>query len=158
MITLRNASTVAASFLLLAGCSRPAPAPVDATAPDAAASAEVQARAAPGSPASPSAAAVPAIAMPERLRAVGTEPFWGADIDGATLTYSTPEFPDGIRITVARQVGATFVEYSGTLDGKPLTLRIEKGPCSDGMSDQIYTYRATRAIGPDIERGCARRR
>jgi hypothetical protein len=82
----------------------------------------------------------------------------GADIDGTVLTYSTPDFPAGAKITVARRAGPDFVEFAGTLDGKPLTLRIAAGPCSDGMSDRVYPYAVTREIGPDIERGCARGR
>src|SRR5687768_6602381 len=31
------------------------------------------------------------------LRAVGTEPFWAARIDGRCVTYSHPEDPDGTR-------------------------------------------------------------
>ncbi|WP_225205493.1 COG3650 family protein [Novosphingobium huizhouense] len=160
---------------LLAGCSKPpATPPVDATAPDAAASAAIEARvsAAPPSPA-PTAAAAPAagpagaadpvpvggsLDLPRKLRAIGTEPFWSADVVGATLTYGTPDFPAGMSITVARRDGPGFAEWSGALDGKPLTLRVEKGPCSDGMSDRIYQFRATRTIGPETEQGCARAR
>lgn len=153
----------------LAACSKQPTPPIDATAPDAAASADVQARVPepPKASASPAAAQASASApapapasldLPDRLRALGTEPFWSADIAGTTLTYGTPDFPSGISITVARRGGADFAEWSGTLDGKPLTLRVEKGPCSDGMSDRIYPYRVTRAIGPEIEQGCARPR
>ncbi|WP_408587800.1 COG3650 family protein [Novosphingobium sp.] len=145
----------------LAACSKQSTPPIDATAPDAAASADVQARvpAPPKAPASPGPARPPAsLDLPDRLRALGTEPFWSADVAGTTLTYGTPDFPSGISITVARRDGADFAEWSGTLDGKPLTLRVEKGPCSDGMSDRIYPYRVTRTIGPEIEQGCARPR
>ena len=99
-----------------------------------------------------------AFVLPARLRATGTEPFWGADVAGTTLTYSTPDFPAGAKITVARRAGPDFVEFTGTLDGKPLTLRVIAGPCSDGMSDRVYPYAVTREIGPDMERGCARGR
>jgi uncharacterized membrane protein len=147
---------------LLAGCSKQPVPPIDATAPDAAATAEVEARTSPAAAtasASASAAAPAGVpGFPDSFRAIGTEPFWSADVAGHSLTYGTPEFPSGMTITVARKMDAGFVEFSGTLDGKPLTLRIEKGPCSDGMSDRIYPYRATRTIGPDIVPGCARSR
>lgn len=94
--------------------------------------------------------------IPARLRATGTEPFWGAAIDGPGLVYTTPEFPAGMRVTVIRRDGPGRAIFTGTLDGKPLTLTIERGPCSDGMSDTIYPMTARREIGPDIERGCAK--
>ena len=148
------------ALLLLAGlaaCSKQPASPIDATAPDAVASADVQARV-PVLPKAPAKSAPALLDLPDRLRALGTEPFWSADIAGATLTYGTPDFPSGVSITVARRDGADFAEWSGALDGKPLTLRVEKGPCSDGMSDRIYPYRVTRTIGPEIEQGCARPR
>ncbi|BEU99239.1 hypothetical protein [Novosphingobium olei] len=147
-------------LVLLAACSRQSPTPpIDATAPDAAASADVQARTTPlAAPSPASRASAEPLDLPRKLRAIGTEPFWSADVVGTTLTYGTPDFPSGMSITVARRDGPGFAEWSGALDGKPLTLRIEKGPCSDGMSDRIYPYRATRTIGPEIERGCAKSR
>lgn len=133
-------------FALLAAChAAPPPPPLDDTARDAAALPET----AP----SPAHRAKPAV--PARLRATGTEPFWGAVLDGATLTYSTPDFPAGIRITVARRDSATGATFTGALDGKPLALTIAPGACSDGMSDRIYSFTAVREIGPEIARGCA---
>ena len=148
------------TIALLGACSKqPATPPVDATAPDAAASAAVEARLSPSPSAPPPVAArQPRLDLPRRLRAVGTEPFWSADVSGATLTYGTPDFPAGMSITVARRDGPGYAEWTGTLDGKPLLLRIEKGSCSDGMSDRIYPYRAIRTIGPEVEHGCARER
>lgn len=147
-----------AAAILLPACSDQAPSPVDATAPDAAASAAVEARIASPSISPPQAGRADPLDLPRQLHAVGTEPFWSADIVGTTLTYGTPDFPSGMSITVARRDGPGFAEWSGALDGKPMTLRIEKGPCSDGMSDRIYPFRAIRTIGPEIERGCARPR
>ena len=94
--------------------------------------------------------------VPAKLRATGTEPFWGASVDGANLVYTTPEFPSGIRVTVIRRDGPGTATFTGNLDGKPLTLTIEQGPCSDGMSDTIYPMTARREIGPDTEQGCAK--
>jgi uncharacterized membrane protein len=94
--------------------------------------------------------------VPARLRATGTEPFWGASVTGANLVYTTPEYPAGIRVTVIRRDGPGTATFTGNLDGKPLTLTIEQGPCSDGMSDAIYPMTARREIGPDTEQGCAK--
>lgn len=141
--------------LALAGCSRepaPEPLPSDSAveAPPAMASAL---------PSETPESAPPQIAAPKlpvKFRATGTEPFWGAEVAGSILRYSTPEFPDGTPVPVTRNVKDGAVVFSGTIDGKPIELAVTAGPCSDGMSDTIYPWSASRTIGPDIERGCAR--
>jgi uncharacterized membrane protein len=151
---------------LVTGCRNAAPAPEDDTGQGGATDAAIAIVASPSvavesprsGPGHAGTVAADTLALPARLRATGTEPFWGVDIDGTALTYSTPDFPAGTKITVTRRAGPDFVEFAGTLDGKPLTLRIVAGPCSDGMSDRVYPYAVTREIGPDIERGCARGR
>ena len=93
---------------------------------------------------------------PNRLKAVGTEPFWSADVDGRCVTYSTPENQQGIRIwtrfTGTRETG----QWSGSFgkDRFILTTRPEAG-CSDGMSDRTYPIAVTLKIGGDEWRGCA---
>ena len=93
---------------------------------------------------------------PNRLKAVGTEPFWSADVDGRCVTYSTPENQQGIRIwarfTGTRETG----EWSGSIgkDRFILATRPEAG-CSDGMSDRTYPIAVTLKIGGDERRGCA---
>ncbi|MDF8331952.1 COG3650 family protein [Novosphingobium cyanobacteriorum] len=137
---------LALPLLTVAACHPAAPPPpVDDTARDAAPQ--------PDPAPSPKAAAKPAI--PAKLHATGTEPFWGAIVDGAVLTYSTPEFPNGIRITVSRAEKPGSAVFTGALDGKPLTLTVAPGTCSDGMSDKVYSFTALREIGPDSARGCA---
>jgi len=96
-----------------------------------------------------------ALDLPPRFSALGTEPFWGAAVDGNSLTYTTPEFPAGTTVAVTRKAAGGTVTFAGTIDGKPLALAISAGPCSDGMSDKIHKYNAVRTIGPDIQRGCA---
>lgn len=139
--------------LLLAACSPRQPVP----APDESPAAQDAGQAAASDPAgAPPASAVNARPIPAKLRAIGTEPFWSATIDGTTLIYKTPEFPAGSHITVTRRDGAGAAIFTGALDGKPLALTVEQGPCSDGMSDEIYPMTAKREIGPDTERGCAK--
>lgn len=132
---------------LLGACHKATIPPVDDTATNVAAM--------PAPTPTPDAKPQPS-PVPAKFQATGTEPFWGASVDGATLTYTTPEFPNGIRITVARRDSGGSADYSGTLDGKPLTLKVAPGQCSDGMSDRIYPFTAVREIGPDIARGCAK--
>ncbi|HUQ13352.1 MAG TPA: hypothetical protein VM055_03665 [Novosphingobium sp.] len=107
-------------------------------------------------PTRPSIVAKPVLALPDRFAALGTEPFWAADVAGATLTYKTPEDQAGQLATVTRTAGEDFVELRGTLAGQALTLTVSKGPCSDGMSDTVYPFSVTRRLGDDTQRGCAR--
>lgn len=101
----------------------------------------------------PSAAAEPIV--PRELRALGTEPFWGAEIKGATLTYTTPEDQTGQAIPVERRDTAIGAVFSGTLDGRPLVLTLAEHPCSDGMSDQTHPFKAVLMLGSQRRTGCA---
>lgn len=94
------------------------------------------------------------------LRAVGTEPFWAARIEGRCVTYSHPENIDGTRVwtrfTPGSGGGGTWV---GALQGKPfvLTARPQAG-CSDGMSDNRYPLAVALTVGGEQRQGCAERR
>ena len=90
------------------------------------------------------------------LRALGTEPFWNARIEGRCVTYSHPEDQKGTRIwtrfTPARGGGT----WSGTLGGRRFELRIRPGPgCSDGMSDRRYPLAAELTVDGEQNQGCA---
>lgn len=97
-----------------------------------------------------------AIALPERFTALGTEPFWAAKVDGARLTYSTPQDQAGRTISVVRLVAGRVAVIEGMLDGRLLRLRIGAGPCSDGMSDVVYPFAVERTEGAAVHHGCAR--
>jgi uncharacterized membrane protein len=94
------------------------------------------------------------IAPQETAHFTGTEPFWGGEVSGATLTYSTPENQPGDRIAVQRFAGRGGVSWSGAWRGKPFTLALTRGKCSDGMSDRIYPYVATLTVGDEQREGC----
>jgi uncharacterized membrane protein len=91
------------------------------------------------------------------LRAIGTEPFWGARIEGRCVTYSHPENQNGTRVwtryTAGQNGGGT---WTGSLGGKPfvLTARPQAG-CSDGMSDNRYPLAVDLTVGGEQRRGCA---
>lgn len=110
---------------------------------------------------SEAAATVPASAAssPEawdRLQALGTEPFWSVEIATGTLRYATPENSEGTFFPAERSVDGARQTFTGTLEGKSFTLVIAPGPCSDGMSETVYPLSATRTLGEDVQRGCAR--
>jgi len=95
--------------------------------------------------------------------ALGTEPFWSIKTTEGTIVYSTPELPYGVRLIAGSGYsrnelkGQESASFSAKLNGEVLVLRIEKGTCSDGMSDTVYPFTATLRIGTRTEKGCARR-
>ncbi len=95
------------------------------------------------------------IAADEEIRFTGTEPFWGGETRGDTLTYSTPENPGGRIIAVKRFAGRGGVSIAGEMDRQPFDLTITPGDCSDGMSDRTYPYVATLQRGSETRLGCA---
>lgn len=91
----------------------------------------------------------------EVLRFTGTEPFWGGQVAGGTLTYSTPEDIDGTEIPVDRFAGRNGLSFSGTLDGANFVMAVTPGQCSDGMSDRTYPFTVTLEVGAEQRQGCA---
>lgn len=94
------------------------------------------------------------------LRAVGTEPFWAASIEGRCVTYSHPEDQQGTRVWTRYVPGAgDGGTWTGALEGKPfvLTARPQAG-CSDGMSDNRYPLAVELTVGGEERQGCAERR
>ncbi|HJW46011.1 MAG TPA: hypothetical protein VJ484_05940 [Lysobacter sp.] len=88
-------------------------------------------------------------------RAFGTEPFWGARVDGDTLVFTTPEDQVGKTLRgrrVPSMVGFVFV---GQDDGTEFHLGITPGECGDGMSDNRYEFMSTFIYGGATYKGCA---
>jgi len=90
------------------------------------------------------------------VRAIGTEPFWSAHVEGRCVTYSTPEDQTGTRIWTHYNPGPDERVWVGSLDGKPFKLitRLRRG-CSDGMSDRSYPLDAILTVRGEERRGCA---
>ena len=95
------------------------------------------------------------IAADETVRFLGTEPFWGGETAGSTLTYDTPENPDGATITVERFAGNNGLSIAGDLESAPFDMVVTPGECSDGMSDRSYPFVVTLRIGEETRFGCA---
>lgn len=95
------------------------------------------------------------IAEDEVLRFTGTEPFWGGEVSGTTLTYSTPEDQDGTAIEVERFAGRGGIAFGGSLDGAPFEMMVTPLECSDGMSDRTYPFTVTLEVGEETRNGCA---
>ncbi|RKF18193.1 hypothetical protein D6851_15360 [Altericroceibacterium spongiae] len=91
----------------------------------------------------------------ETLHFTGTEPFWGGEAKGSTLTYSTPEWQDGETITVSRFGGRGGLSLSGRLEGMELDMMVTPGTCSDGMSGRTYPFTVTLKLAAETLYGCA---
>lgn len=93
------------------------------------------------------------------LRVVGTEPFWGARIEGRCVTYSTPEDQQGTRVWTRYEPLENGGAWKGALDGSPFELRARRAGgrqgCSDGMSDRVYRWDVTLRVRGEDRRGCA---
>ena len=90
------------------------------------------------------------------VRAIGTEPFWGAKVEGRCVTYSTPEDQAGTRIWTRYNPGPDGGVWVGTFKGKPFKLITRLQPdCSDGMSDRTYPQEAMLTVAGEERRGCA---
>lgn len=91
-----------------------------------------------------------------RLRAIGTEPFWGARIEGRCVTYSHPDDQSGTRVWTRFSGSAAQGSWSGSLGGQPFVLGTRPQPgCSDGMSDRTYPIAVTLTVSGEQRRGCA---
>lgn len=91
-----------------------------------------------------------------RLRAVGTEPFWGARVEGRCVTYSHPQDQAGTRVWTKFSGSTANGVWSGALDGKPFVMRTRsESGCSDGMSDNRYPIAVSLTVGGEQRSGCA---
>jgi uncharacterized membrane protein len=145
--------------------SGPHPAPPAAMARDFAAACRkaVAPEAPPPSPAArgPAAAGACFIQGSERLpaasyRAVGTEPFWAARIEGRCVTYAHPEDQKGTRVWTRFTPAPGGGTWSGALGGRPFTLTLRPRPgCSDGMSDKSYPLAVDLDVAGERRTGCA---
>lgn len=93
---------------------------------------------------------------PQALRVVGTEPFWGVQVDGDALTFTTPEDQTGLQMRGERKdVPGGGLDISGLSGEQAFSLNVRPGDCSDGMSDLAFTMTAEFRLGESAYRGCA---
>lgn len=138
----------------------PHPAPLKALARDFV-SACGETRASPTS--SPSASGISACLIQDGerlsvapLRGVGTEPFWGVQIEGRCVTYSHPDDQQGTRVWTHYAASAMGGTWSGALAGRPFMLRTRaQSGCSDGMSDRRYPFAVELTVAGEQQSGCA---
>ena len=110
---------------------------------------------APRPPATPPA---PSVSKEPPLHALGTEPFWSADLRDGHLTITRPDYPAlsgaAKRVTPAGDRAAWEAKAAG---GETIRMRIAPGDCSDGMSDRHYPLEAEIELDGEHLKGCASR-
>ena len=90
------------------------------------------------------------------IRAVGTEPFWGARVEGRCVTYSHPDDQAGTRVWTKFSGTTADGTWTGSLGGKPFVMRTRpQAGCSDGMSDRRYPIAVSLTVGGEQRSGCA---
>lgn len=102
-------------------------------------------------PADAPASAPPGPDFSGDFQLVGTEPFWGGRIQSDGLTLSRAGQPD---VTAAND-GVRVEQGAGVWGVGGLVFKLRPEPCSDGMSDRRYDYRAEVTINGQALRGCA---
>ncbi|PHQ64371.1 MAG: membrane-like protein [Sphingobium sp.] len=90
----------------------------------------------------------PSVAEPD-YRAIGIEPFWAVTVRGSIATLERPDKPP-MRFTVHASQDRRTIRYQG--DG--FTMTVSEGPCSDGMSDAIWSDRVQISFGQGTLKGC----
>ena len=93
-----------------------------------------------------------------KLRALGTEPFWAAEVEGRCVTYKTPEDQQGTRVWTHVDTGPQGPVWNGALRSRQFQLIVKPAPppgCSDGMSDKTYPTDAELRVDGEIRKGCA---
>jgi uncharacterized membrane protein len=90
------------------------------------------------------------------LKALGTEPFWGARIEGRCITYSHPDDQTGTRVWTRFTPGPDGGIWVGALGGRKFELRTRTSAgCSDGMSDKSYPVAVELTVNGEQRKGCA---
>ncbi|TXH65679.1 MAG: hypothetical protein E6Q81_01490 [Thermomonas sp.] len=141
---MKSATAVLPLLLVACTASQP-PTPPIAPSPASAAQERSMAKRAPGQ--EPSAPL-------QIFRAFGTEPFWNVNVEGDTMTWTTPEDQVGVVMKGLRRSLDGGVEISGSHAGKAFVLTVTAGDCNDGMSDNRYTLVSAFRYGEIDYKGC----
>lgn len=95
----------------------------------------------------------------QKLKAIGTEPFWAAEVEGRCVTYKTPEHQQGTRVWTKVMESEQQSVWDGAFRGKQFQLTVRpKADCSDGMSDKVYPLEAVLRVDGETRQGCAENR
>lgn len=92
---------------------------------------------------------------PPRLKVIGTEPFWGIEVEGGRLHFTTPEDQAGQTLQAEFESVASGGWRWRSQPQGAFELIVQPGECSDGMSDRSYAYTAKFSKDATRYSGCA---
>ncbi|GGA04478.1 hypothetical protein GCM10019071_38900 [Sphingobium fuliginis] len=87
--------------------------------------------------------------MDDGYRAIGTEPFWAVTVKGSTAVLERPDRAP-VRYAISRNDDPRAVRFLG----EGFSMTVTEGPCSDGMSDAVWSDRVAVAFGEGTLNGC----
>ncbi|MFC3439874.1 membrane-like protein [Sphingobium rhizovicinum] len=90
-----------------------------------------------------------ALPTPPDYRAIGTEPFWGVTLRGTTALLERPDHAP-LHFVVHDRSDDRTLRFVG--DG--FALSATEGPCSDGMSEAIWSDRVQISFADGTLKGC----
>ncbi|WP_369058155.1 hypothetical protein ABOZ73_10795 [Caulobacter sp. 73W] len=93
--------------------------------------------------------------VPDAVDALGTEPFWAVMIDAEQIALTRPDHPPVTAPNAGPVRTASAARWEASTAQGKLKLTVTAGPCSDGMSDRTYPFKAQADIGGRILKGCA---
>ncbi|BDD67768.1 hypothetical protein Sj15T_27890 [Sphingobium sp. TA15] len=82
-------------------------------------------------------------------RAIGTEPFWAVTVNGSTAVLERPDKAP-VRYAITRNDDKRALRFLG----EGFSMTVTEGPCSDGMSDALWSDRVAVAFGEGTLNGC----
>lgn len=88
-------------------------------------------------------------ASQESYRAIGTEPFWAVTIKGSSATLERPD-KAATHFAIVREADGRAIRFLGA----GFSMTVTEGPCSDGMSDALWSDRVSLSFGEGILKGC----
>jgi uncharacterized membrane protein len=95
------------------------------------------------------------------FRLAGNEPFWAIRVTAAGLTYTTPDYQQGINFpAVAPERSGTtlrWVAITAPPEAHTLDVTLEERPCQDTMADKTWTHTARVIFDGTRLTGCGER-
>lgn len=87
---------------------------------------------------------------------VGNEPFWALEITATGLRFRTPEDTAGAFFPrAAPSAAGDTLTWSAVAGSRTIEARLWPSECSDGMSDRVWSHRATVRVDTTTYQGCA---
>lgn len=92
--------------------------------------------------------------MASSFKCVGTEPFWSLEITDKVIRYSDPVSQESYKVTQKKSAWGFSENAAFVIKTKYTSAAVTLGDCSDGMSDELYTYTIVFEKNDGVLAGC----